>query len=292
LQPSPLPAAALPPTSLPNNTLLPNTFVSSTVQTPAIVIPSVGAFLRGTPTEAHTWCPTGIVENSASIQFYPLEDSVAAQSDVLAATVDGNHILGASTPINGGNITLSDIGVTIPELNCLPPALNPNYPLIPGDTLSPLVLTTALSQATVTANAAAVNQVVAGFIPQVATSQTPAPDLAFITYTPLSAVSNTKLPYYIPGTGVGYVTLGGSGASSITAPVAGAFSPDNTLFFVSTAGDNQIHYINVHTLTDKQQIAPNLPACTPNGNDPGCLYSGSGTVVPATVITVTPRSTT
>jgi len=71
-----------------------------------------------------------------------------------------------------GNITLSDIGVTIPELNCLPPALNPNYPLIPGDTLSPLVLTTALSQATVTANAAAVNQVVAGFIPQVATSQT------------------------------------------------------------------------------------------------------------------------
>ena len=51
--------------------------------------------------------------------------------------------------------------------------------------------------------------------------------------------------------------------------MAGAFSPDNTLFFVSTSGDNMVHYIDTRTLTDTQQISPNLPACTP-GSDPGC----------------------
>jgi hypothetical protein len=81
----------------------------------------------------------------------------------------------------------------------------------------------------------------------------------------------------------------------ITAPLAGAFSPDGTLFFVSTAGDNLIHTIDVQTLTDApkgQQLAPNLPACTP-GADPDCLLpTGSPATVPATVITVKPRSTT
>ena len=56
---------------------------------------------------------------------------------------------------------------------------------------------------------------------------------------------------------VGYVTL--NGAVGHYRPVAGAFSPDDTLFFVSTAGDNLIHYINTQTLTDTQQISPNLP---------------------------------
>ncbi|HEV2215303.1 MAG TPA: hypothetical protein VGR64_08450, partial [Terracidiphilus sp.] len=110
--------------------------------------------------------------------------------------------------------------------------------------------------------------------------------------------TGANLPYYIPGTGgaagtLGYVSLAGS--ASITAPVAGAFSPDDTLFFVSTTGDNKVHYINVQTLTDTQQISPNLPACTPlsqGGTDPGCTYTGTDTVVPATVVTVKPRTTT
>ncbi len=53
---------------------------------------------------------------------------------------------------------------------------------------------------------------------------------------------------------MGYVTL--TGASSITAPIAGAFSPDNTLFFVSTSGDNKVHYIDTNTLKEMQQITP------------------------------------
>jgi len=112
----------------------------------------------------------------------------------------------------------------------------------------------------------------------------------------------------VPGTGgavgkVGSVTLGGSAASSITAPIAGAFSPDSSYFFVSTAGDNLIHYISVPEVTtnpakaDIQQLAPNLPACTPvatGGTDVGCtlLAAPPTNSVPATVILVKPRSTT
>jgi len=89
---------------------------------------------------------------------------------------------------------------------------------------------------------------------------------------------------------VGYLTLTGSG--SVTAPVAGAFSPDNTLFFVSTSGDNKIHYIDTRTLTDTQQISPNLPACNA-ATDQGCTVpAGTTGTVPATAIFVKPRATT
>jgi hypothetical protein len=266
----------------------------------AITIPSVGAFFSGSPTEAHTWCPTGTVGNYASMSFYPQgpfpDNSVATQTDILAATTDGNHILGAST--SGSSITLSDIGVTIPALNCLPPVTDPNYPLVLGDTLSPLVLHTTLSQPpAITASAAAINQVV----------PSPASNLVFITYTPptTGAATGVKLPFYVPGAGTeGFVTFKGSSAASITAPLAGAFTPDNKLFFVSTAGDNMIHYISVPLVTtnpanaDTQQISPNLPACTSianGGTDLGCAYTGPspGTaIVPATAIVVKPRSTT
>ncbi len=46
------------------------------------------------------------------MSFYPQGDSVSAQTDVLAATTDGQHILGAA--ISGGGVTLSDIGISIP----------------------------------------------------------------------------------------------------------------------------------------------------------------------------------
>ncbi len=271
---------------------------STGAQNLAITIPGVGAFLSGSPTVAHTWCPTGTVGNAASLLYYPPapppDIPVDAATDVLAATTDGNHILGAA--LTGTNIALSDIGLTIPSFNCLPPDLHTN-PLAVGDTLSPLALTTALQQPpAITASASAVNQVVVA----------PSSNLAFITYTPSTATNNTSLPYYVPGnyvqgtgftsTGtVGSVTLGGSSAAEITAPIAGAFSPDSSYFFVSTAGDNKIHYISVPTLTDTEQISPNLPACTPvsdGGNDLGCTYTGTGTTVPATFIAVKPRPTT
>jgi len=116
-----------------------------------------------------------------------------------------------------------------------------------------------------------------------------------VTYNGI--LEGATLPYYKQTTGntsalgmVGYLTL--TGSPSITAPVAGAFSPDDSLFFVSTTGDNMIHYINTTTLQDTQQISPNLPACNPT-TDLGCaLPAGTTGIVPATVIWVKPRATT
>ena len=71
---NPLPPGVLPTSvgyTLPANTLPPNVAISSTVQNPAITIPSVGAYLRGNSTEAHTWCPTGTVGDYNSMAFYP-----------------------------------------------------------------------------------------------------------------------------------------------------------------------------------------------------------------------------
>jgi sugar lactone lactonase YvrE len=248
----------------------------------AVTIPGVGAYLSGNPTVAHTWCPTGTIGNYATMHFYPQGDQVPVQTDTLAATTDGQHILGAA--FAGGGITLHDIAVTVPNGAC---------PTAVSNALQPLLITHTLNDpVAVNVNATAVDQVVTSPAAVRTGSSVPSYSLAFITYTGTS--TGATLPYYIPaasGAGkLGYVTL--TGASAITAPVAGAFSPDNTLFFVSTSGDNQVHYINTTSLTDTQQISPNLPACTP-GSDPGCtLAAPSNNPVPATAIAVKPRSTT
>jgi sugar lactone lactonase YvrE len=303
LPPSPLPSS-LPPGMLPSNTLsLPNPLpsnvaIASTMQTPALTIPSVGAYLRGSSTEAHTWCPSGTVGNYSSLTFFPLADTVPVQTDALVATTDGEHILGAS--VTGSVATLSDIDVTIPKYNCLTEVSGGTFlPLNNGDALSSLALTHTQNTLTLDpskVNATAINQVIAS----------PQSNLAFVTYTADATNTNAELPYYVPSTGsaagtVGYLPL--TGGSAISAPLAGAFTPDDTLFFVSTAGDNMLHTISVPLVTTDpanadqktKLISPNLPACTPvsaGGVDSGCVFSGSGTIVPATVIAVKPRSTT
>jgi trimeric autotransporter adhesin len=260
----------------------------------ALMIPGVGAYLSGNPTVAHTWCPSGTVGDYNSMVFYPQGDSVNAQTDVLTATADGQHILGAA--YSGGGITLSDIGVTLPTTTSPSGIATPaQCPISAAGALSPLNVTHTLVQTPVTVNATAVNQILTS--PAAVTQGTSVSpySLSFITYN--GTTTGATLPYYKQTTNntsslgtVGYVTL--SGSSAITAPVAGAFSTDDTLFFVSTAGDNLIHYINTLTLTDTQQISPNLPACTP-GTDLDCqLPSAITGPVPATAIVVKPRSTT
>jgi hypothetical protein len=228
--------------------------------------------------------------------FYPqsISDSVDVQTDTLAATTDGQHILGAA--VTGSGFTLSDIANNIPTVESPSEILTPiscpetTDPATGIETLSALSVGPTLNE-TLTidptrTNATAVNQVVAS----------PESNLAFITYT--GSTTGAELPYYVPGSGaVNYVTL--TGNSAITAPLAGAFTPDDKLFFVSTAGDNMIHYISIPTAVtpatppvDTQQISPNLPACTP-GIDAGCLLIAPTTnPVPATAIAVKPRSTT
>ena len=263
---------------------LPSSAGSNGAESIAITIPGVGAYISGYPTVAHTWCPTGTAGNYASMVFYPQGDSVNADTDVLAATTDGKHILGAAAV--AGAISLSDIGVTIPAGEC---------PSSSSGVLQPLTIAHTLNQAAVNVSASAVNQVVTSPASVRQGTTGSAYSLSFITYN--GSTPGATLPYYKQTTGntsslgtLGYLTL--SGASTITAPVAGAFSPDNTLFFVSTSGDNKIHYIDTTTLTDTQQISPNLPACTP-GADAGCVLTAPVTTpVPATAIGVRPRSTT
>jgi hypothetical protein len=151
-------------------------------------------------------------------------------------------------------------------------------------------------------NVAAVNQVVTGSLPVLATSTAQPPSLAFVTYT--GSTPGAVLPYYLPAANgaagtPGTVTLmnGSTASTTVTAPVAGAFSPDNSLFFVSTTGDNEIHFISLPSTptgapTDTKQISPNLPACS--SSDQGCTNTAvpANDPVPATVITVKPRATT
>ena len=304
----PLPPSPLPPGAIPTCTTQPNTAPPAIAQTPAILIPSVGAYMRGVPTVARTWCPSGTVGDASTMVFYPLGDTEPVESDVLSSTVEGHHILGAQWN-SGGSITLSDIAVTIPTkaassssgttvnvpTGC-PVATDPTTHV---QTLSPLAIAGTVSQSTFAVSATSVNQVITGSTP-VPVSGGTGTSLAFITYN--GTGTNASLPYYLPASGSGAGTpdaVALTGASSITAPVAGAFSPDNTLFFVSTAGDNQIHYISIPTAitpsskpADQQQISPKLPGCDP-GTDAGCIFTGTpGAIVPATAIAVKPRSTT
>ncbi len=279
-------------------------------QSLAITNPSVGAFLAGNPTVAHTWCPAGTVGNNASIQFYPQGDSLSEQTNVLGTTLDGSHLLGAA--LNGNSITLYDFGLNI-SATPLCPVVTTGTPPNQVQTMTPLSTNPSIN-GTVNlggvTNATAINQVIAGTAPTTASVTTAAP-IAFITYaTPSTTATAATLPYYLPqasGAGqVGYVTLAGSSSSTPpTDPLFGTFSPDNSIFFVSTAGDNKIHFISIPTNvsttsppTDTQQYSPNLPACTPvsaGGVDAGCLYPtapGPNTFVPTTVITVKPREVT
>jgi hypothetical protein len=231
---------------------------------------------------------------TSTLTFYPQSDAVNTATDVVAATTDGQHILGATVTNPGvqGGVTLADIGVTVPTTECpTSSATNPNTGVV-TTTLTPLSTKPALLTAQplpVNINATAINQIV----------PSPVSNLAFVTYTNSVTTGGATLPYYVPGSGaVSYVQL--TGASSVTAPLAGVFSPDNTLFFVSTAGDNKVHYISIPITaggkpaesTSMTPISPNLPVCTVVTDD-GCkAVSGTTGIVPATVITVKPRATT
>jgi hypothetical protein len=258
----------------------------------ALTVPSVGAYLSGNPTVAHTWCPSGTASDYGSLVFYPQGDSVPNKTDTLAATANGEHMLGAG--IVGGGVQISDISVSIPFVASTGAAtggsLQPvNLPLAcpqSGQTLEPLVIqhpNPTTQQAVSGINATAVDQIL--------TSRSL--NLAFLTYT--GSTPGAKLPYYMTGANgaagtVNYVTF--TGGSAVTAPLTGAFSLDDKLFFVSTAGDNLIHFVNTTTLQDTQQINPQLPACAP-GSDPDCVITTPVTgSVPATAIAVKPRSTT
>jgi hypothetical protein len=217
-----------------------------------LTIPSVGAFIAGSPMTAHSFC----ANNNANPIYYPqaIIGPAAVQTDKLASTNDSKHIFGAS--VAGDNFT--DVGVTVPTGPC---------PAVTGD---PLSFTTTLNQTPL-----------AGITPTEIDQVVASPDssVAFVLYN--SAAGTGLLPAYQPSATAGQlgalsnVQLSGSAQ----APIAGIFSPDETIFFVSTSGDNLIHYVNPVTLQDTQTINPGLT--NPNGQ-----------AVPVQLMAIKPRPTT
>ena len=240
----------------------------------ALTVPGVGAFLGGSTTTLHAWCPV-LTSSNTITQAYPQAGSVNAQTDVLAATTDGAHILGVG--LNGGTSpTLTDIDINFAN-SLIDGACPSSGGTSTNITTSPVTQFLQTPGGALGFQASALDQIVAS----------PASNLAFLTYTPVvGSTAAATLPYYQPNSNgtlgtVGQVTLQEpSGSTAVpTAPVAGAFSLDDTIFFVSTSGDDLVHYISVSSLTDTKQIKPGL-------------VDGNGNPVPATFIAVKPRSTT
>jgi hypothetical protein len=222
----------------------------------AITVPSVGAYLAGSPTTAVSYCPSTTISNGNVIsnQYYPPADSQSLATDVLAATNDGMHILGA-TVTNGPTFVDLSFPKGLPIGSC--PTVVPNtYFTSLGSSKNSV----AISGITATA--------MTGVIPTSTSS------VAFVTYT-----GTGSLPAYTPSTGlITSIALSGSA----TAPVAGAISSDNSTLFVGTSGDNSVHLINVQTMQDQpsQVLVPNLPLYnTTTGRDNPSVFVTPNLVV-------------
>jgi hypothetical protein len=258
----------------------------------AVTIPGVAAFASGPTTKAFGYCaigpnnagqssppPIGIDPNKAlnPTEYYPLAANVAADTDQLATTTDGNHVIGANS---GGE--LSDIEPQIPAGAC---------PL-----KTALQIPTSLNQYSLgTPNI--------GSIDQVLTS--PNSQLAFVTFLPASAGggNNTLPAYRIPCTPAqvtggtcpsGQVTTGQVTNVPLTGqagtPIAGTFSPDTNTFYVSTSKDDLVHLIDTANLTDTKQLNPSLTCGTTTTSASHPFFACKlGDAVPAFFLAAKPR---
>ncbi len=242
-----------------------------------LTVPSVAVFTsgsQGSPTAANSYCPNA----SANPPYYPPAGDVPVSTDQITATADGDRILGAD------GTTFSDIWLY--PTTTLSGTAGVPVNACPGYNGTPLTMNTSPLQgalpASVTSTAPEIDQVVSW----------PYSNLAFVLYQscadagaacPTGAAPATGvLPYYIPASStspafgtLSTIQLSGNAKS----PVAGIFSPDGSLFFVSTSGDNLIHEIDTTTLKDIGTIDPKL-------------INANGQAVPAQFLTVKSRSTT
>ncbi|HEX5233788.1 MAG TPA: hypothetical protein VFW25_00515 [Silvibacterium sp.] len=246
--------------NLDNNTPGSGTFDPFCGPNLALTVPSIGPFVSGSPTTAWGFCSAG---STASPIYYPQAASLGIQTDQLAATDNGQHILGADPTV------LSDINVAVPTGMC--PSTLPGDPA--GNTAQiGIKLSPTFNQLPLGFTASEIDQVVAS----------PASNIAFVTYNNNNqAAGSGLLPAYSLST-----TAGNAGtltniqlSGTAKAPISGIFSPNTTLFFVGTSGDNLVHFINPATLTDTKTINPGL-------------VDNSGNPVPVQIMAVKPRSTT
>jgi hypothetical protein len=257
---SPIPTdpTSYPPntTANPNNTY--NVFCSPDL---AVTIPASAVFVSGTTTSAYGQCPETTV---TPVVNYPEAATVAAISDHVASTTDGKHIIGASA----NPAVLTDLSITVP-IDACPSDANGQTT---GNTFNPPPVVNQTSLAAYGINN--INQVVP------ATNSLE----AFVTYgsnATAPPAGGALLPVYKPSATAG--ALGTLSSVTLTgnalAPVSGIFSPDNTLFFAGTTGDNLLHLIDTTKLVDTQQINPKLTDI-------------NGKPLPPVFLAVKPRPTT
>jgi trimeric autotransporter adhesin len=245
-------------TVTPGNTLLVHSqftgWTSISLSAPAsdvaITVPSVGAYLAGSPTTARSYCPSTTLNGQTVVsnEYYPLADSASVPTQLVRATNDGLHILGATVSNGPSIVDLAFKGSTpgLPIGAC-PTTVPPTY----FTNQRTAATTVALSGVTATS----INDVI------------PSSDskIAFVTYN-----GTGSLPAYTPSNGaVTNVTLQGGA----TSPIAATISSDNSTLYVGTTGDNKVHLINVKSLTDDptKTIAPNLPDVNNNTVTPDLI---------------------
>lgn len=239
----------------------------------AQTVPSEGVFVTGSPTTAWGFCPN---TSGTTPIYYPQAASIGVETDALTATPDGDHILGAATT------GLTDIWLYQDASKSTPGAPTGGCPAAnTGLQFQTTDLTTNFS--TIGLSPAEIDQVVDSQV-----GSTPGSSIAFVTYNnDDQSAGSGILPYYIPSTTPGQpgilskIQLSGTAKS----PIAGIFSPNEQFFFVSTSGDNLVHYIQIGS--DPATTAPtDIKTINPG------LVNGAGQPVPVQMMAVRARSTT
>ena len=237
----------------------------------AVLVPAVGAYFAGPAfTDGRSYCSnTSVTAGTPPVTtntYYPVANESAAIANRLAATADGNHVLGATTT------TLSDIAVKLAKTTSGSIA---ECPVPPATQVGP-----STGQITSTLSSYPLSGITASSITGVIPTSNSA--LAFVTYNGSSGI----LPMYVvPTSGTGTVTpITLSGTA--TAPVAGVFDTFDGDFYVGTSGDNLVHIINV-TPTSGAPTA--VDSGTPLTPALPCAAAGTyGTPVPTCATTTTP----
>jgi hypothetical protein len=271
----------------PNNQLLVHsTFTgwyatSSGQPTPdvALAVPSVGAFFSGTATSARSYCPVttttttngAVTGNSTTTNtFYPDAQVAGPQTDQVATTNDGLHLLGAAAP-SGGAANFTDFLLSNPASGGtpgLPVGACPINDLTPVKFGANVAFSGALPGVTATA--------ITGVDPT-SDSKT-----AFVTYTGSGGVLPTYVPQATGAGALGSITLQTSTFGTPIAPVAGVVSADNQTFYVGTSGDNVVHLITNSTNGYQDTVTPIAPKLT----------DSKGNIVTPNLLVQKPRKST
>jgi hypothetical protein len=244
----------------------------------AVTVPNVGAYFSGAAyTEGRSYCTTGNITSAGpppvvTSNFAPVTDRQTLTDDVMAATTDGAHILGAHAVAGAGNTIVNDLQVVLPAGTSGQPGTQA-CPL-PG-ALAPVFASSRFNKTLAGVSATAVT----GVYPS--TNSVVAP----ITYIGTGGV----LPVYYPASGSFGNLINVPLSGSATAPLAGVFSTDSLTFFTGTATDNLVHLIKftypvgggAPTATDSSTLPPNLP-----------IYNGNGTTfAPVNLLVQYPKRT-